>query len=289
MTTRAPAGLIQLAKDIEKRWPSAVFSGVVGDAAHQATASKHNSIMDNPKGSWAVTGKDDAAPPGTWARDYACAIDISLNRSEQNQVHNHHKTVYNDKSDPRRKYLAAFNGWDGKGSPGRYNLVNNTISTTDNSHKWHEHDEGFYRYANDAGFPRALLSIYRLESKTQYLAGGGGSSPAPSQPAALAVDGKLGPKTVKRWQQIMGTKADGVISDPSALVKAVQQHLNAKLKLTGSAKLVVDGKGIRQDGRAYKTVRQLQRYLGTSQDGKMSTPVSEVVKALQRRLNIGKF
>ncbi len=293
MTTIAPPELLKAAREIEKLWPSAVFSGIVSDEAHKKRATKHSSIEDNPRGSWPVTGKKDAAPPGTWSRRHAVALDISLSRSEQNKIHNHHKKIFHDKSDPRRAYLAAFNGWDGQGSPGRYNLVTGQISVTDNSHKSHEHDEGFYQHALDPRFPHAIVSIYKLETAEQYrksLGGGsGGGTPAPSKPPTLTVDGKLGPKTIKRWQQIMGTKADGKISDPSALVKAVQRHLNAKLKLSGSAKLVVDGRGVKQDGKTYKTVRQLQRYLGTPQDGKMSRPKSEVVKALQRRLNTGKF
>jgi hypothetical protein len=70
-----------------------------------------------------------------------------------------------------------------------------------------------------------------------------------------------------------------------ALVRAVQRHLNRKI----NAGLVVDGRGIAQDGKRYATVLALQKYLGTPQDGVMSKPVSEVVKALQTRLNKGWF
>lgn len=111
-------------------------------------------------------------------------------------------------------------------------------------------------------------------------------APAP-QPVAqsLAVDGELGPKTISKWQEVMMTPDDGVISTPSQLVSAVQSYLNSKI----GAGLVVDGVGIRQDGRTYKTVKALQQYLGTYQDGIMSTPVSGVVKALQQRLNENRF
>ncbi|MFG3709225.1 hypothetical protein ACGF7U_31465 [Micromonospora sp. NPDC047670] len=109
--------------------------------------------------------------------------------------------------------------------------------------------------------------------------------PPATKPAQLVVDGRLGTRTITRWQQIMGTPVDGRITEPSALVKAVQRHLNAQIR----AGLVVDGEGIRQDGRTYKTVRALQRYLDTEQDGIMSEPVSAVVRAVQRRLNSGKF
>lgn len=107
------------------------------------------------------------------------------------------------------------------------------------------------------------------------------SGPGPAEPSQLSVDGKLGPKTIAQWQRVMGTPVDGKISATSELVKAVQMHLNTRDK----AGLLVDGKGIRQDGHRYKTVAAIQRYLWTMQDGIMSVPVSDVVKAIQRQLN----
>jgi hypothetical protein len=101
----------------------------------------------------------------------------------------------------------------------------------------------------------------------------------------LAIDGVLGSNTIARWQQIMGTPVDGVIDHPSELVSAVQKHL----KGTVDRALVVDGEGINQDGKHTITAEWLQRYLKTPVDGVISTPISEVVKAVQRRLNTGKF
>jgi hypothetical protein len=122
------------------------------------------------------------------------------------------------------------------------------------------------------------------------LAGKSTPSPSPSTPSSpqrddLEVDGKLGPLTITKWQQVMGTPVDGVISSPSDLVRAVQRRLNA----TVDHRLVIDGYGIKQDNHRYKTVGALQRYLGSPVDEVMSSPVSLVVKALQRRLNSGKF
>lgn len=108
----------------------------------------------------------------------------------------------------------------------------------------------------------------------------------PKPPAQLVVDGRLGDKTITRWQQIMDTTVDGKIDEKdSELVRAVQ----TRLKATVDRNLKVDGVGIRQDGQRYKTVGALQRYLKSPVDERMSVPVSEVVKALQRRLNTGKF
>jgi predicted transcriptional regulator len=170
VTTIASPEMLKLAEEIEDAVPTAVFSGIVGDAAHKTRPSKHNSIEDNPKGSWPIIHKKDAAPPGNWSRKYAAAIDISLPRKDQNRIHESHRRVFRDKTDPRREYLYAFNGWDGHDSPGRYNLVTGTISTTDDSHKWHEHTETFYRYANDPKMREAIASIYANKTKEQYLA-----------------------------------------------------------------------------------------------------------------------
>ncbi|QHO91020.1 hypothetical protein CWT12_06405 [Actinomyces sp. 432] len=65
--------------------------------------------------------------------------------------------------------------------------------------------------------------------------------------AMLDVDGVLGSATISRWQQVMGTPIDGVISKPSAMVKAFQTWLNSAVTdsqvkvLTGAARLDVDG------------------------------------------------
>lgn len=103
----------------------------------------------------------------------------------------------------------------------------------------------------------------------------------------LAVDGKLGKLTIARWQEIMGTPVDGEIDTdrPSVLVSTVQR----RLKATVNWRLDVDGYGIAQDNHHYETVGALQQYLKSPVDCVMSSPVSTVVKALQRRLNEGWF
>jgi peptidoglycan hydrolase-like protein with peptidoglycan-binding domain len=118
--------------------------------------------------------------------------------------------------------------------------------------------------------------------------------PQPPQPQPtdlLTEDGILGPKTISRWQQVMGTPVDGVISTPrSALVVAVQEHLNAAgCRDQNGAVLVVDGIGIFQNNQRYRTAYALQRYMGTPLDGILSLPVSTVVRAVQHRLNENTF
>lgn len=111
------------------------------------------------------------------------------------------------------------------------------------------------------------------------------AAPTPDS-GLLIVDGELGPKTITKWQQIMGTKVDGFITPGnSSLVRAVQQ----KLHDTVDSRLVIDGDGIYQNNRPYKTAGALQRYLKSPVDSIISAPVSSVVKALQRRLNENRF
>lgn len=104
--------------------------------------------------------------------------------------------------------------------------------------------------------------------------------PTPSKPPTLDVDGQLGPKTIKRWQQVMHTPIDGRISTPvSDLVKAVQK----RLKGTVNHNLAIDGR------LGQHTIAAMQKYLKTPVDGHISSPKSQVVMALQRRLNTGQF
>ena len=114
--------------------------------------------------------------------------------------------------------------------------------------------------------------------------------PDTSKAGRLAVDGKWGRDTTFRLQKIFGTVQDGAVSnqraeyrqpgcytgwewenDPSGysdLIKAIQRKV-------GSA---VDG-WIGPD-----TIRAMQKYWGTVQDGKISA-VSDLVKAIQKWAN----
>ena len=110
--------------------------------------------------------------------------------------------------------------------------------------------------------------------------------PTSTKPVHLKITGELDVETIKAWQRIMKTPVDGKI-DPknSDLVVAVQRRLRA----TVDNRLVVDGEGIYQNGLSYKTVGALQRYLKSPVDCKIDKKNSNVIKALQRRLNEGRF
>ena len=118
------------------------------------------------------------------------------------------------------------------------------------------------------------------------------TKPQGGTPAALAVDGKVGPATVKAWQRIMGTTADGVIGGQSSASKSCHSAINAIRYASdkhGSAlvRAVQRELGCYPDGLlGPKTIKAVQKHLGVSADGHFGPATA---KALQRRLNQGKF
>ena len=132
------------------------------------------------------------------------------------------------------------------------------------------------------------------------------SAPAPSSPTAsggttvLAVDGSCGPATIRRWQEVMGTTVDGIISGQlvpdcvtywrpnlvdscvtyggtgSELIRAVQRKLASEGRYSGS----IDG--LLGPG----TIRGIQAHYGLTQDASFGPAT---VRALPTRLNTGWF
>jgi hypothetical protein len=143
VATHAPDTLKWLADEWEDAIASAVCSGIVGDSAHQGSASKHLSRQDQPSGSWC----DDHAKDKKGPSNMAAAIDMSMNDADMIAVTNRLITVFNNRSShPAAAYIGAFNGWTGSGSARRWNLVSGKVSDTDSSHKWHVHLSTFYQY-----------------------------------------------------------------------------------------------------------------------------------------------
>lgn len=172
-------GATQMIRELAAEWadlpdyPSAIESGIVGDASHLAGGGYHISIEDNKPGNYSVTRPDDAAPPGNWPRNVASGIDTSMALNDLTKCHNRLKTLWQNRAwDTRAKYINAFNGWDGQGTPGRYDMVSGNVSETDSSHEFHEHLEVRRKYVNDYTAKKAILSALKGETHDQYLAGG---------------------------------------------------------------------------------------------------------------------
>jgi len=112
----------------------------------------------------------------------------------------------------------------------------------------------------------------------------------------ITQDGSMGPKTIAALQKHLGTYVDGVISEPSLMIKELQRrlnqgNLNLKVVVKPAEPIVKAPEYVRllEDGKLGEvTIRRLQQYLGTIEDGKISDP-SNMVRELQRRLNNNKL
>jgi hypothetical protein len=167
-----------LADEWEKAYTSAVLSGIVGDLAHKARGGYHISREDQPKDNYSVTRADDK--PGNGPSDRAAAIDMTMSTSDMIKCHTRLRTFWKNK-DPRMKYLNAWNGWDGQGDAGRYDVVKHTIGVATADHKWHIHLEIRRKYVNDMTAMRAILSMLRGENAVST------TPAAPAKPATPVV------------------------------------------------------------------------------------------------------
>lgn len=240
----------KLTDEIKARHPGVVIYGI-GDDAHKTRISDHNE--DDTPGVRAEQSDADNIPEHR-------AIDVMLgphfNRSDALDLID--DLTSDEDNRPRMNYII----FDGHEYTRSNNYEKDSYKEKD-QHEDHVHISGRAAYDDN---PKSWL-----EKSPEH--------DSPGAPDLLGVDGILGPHTIKRWQQIMGTTVDGVISDPkSELIFAVQRKLKAV-----DHRLEVDG----ELGR--KTISALQRYLKSPVDGIISQPKSLVIKALQRRLNQGKF
>jgi len=165
MATLSTTMLNGLARQWEDAYPSAVLSGIVGDLAHKARGGYHISRQDQPSTNYSVIRADDKSGPS----DRASAIDMTMSTTDIIKCHTRLREIWKNRAnDPRMKYINAWNGWDGKGDAGRYDVVKGTIGTATADHKWHIHLEIRRRYVNDMNAQKAILSMIKGETLAQY-------------------------------------------------------------------------------------------------------------------------
>jgi hypothetical protein len=169
VTTAPTPEMMRLAREWEDIYPSAVFSGINGDAPHGTRPSKHHSRSYNRDkfgaNAWPITSTKDKQGPS----DKACAVDMSMAKADMVKCTGRMRTVFNNrKLDPRATYFGAFNGWDGSGDAVRYNFLSGVAEYATDDHKWHCHDESFYAYVNSATMVDAQLSALRGQTIAQY-------------------------------------------------------------------------------------------------------------------------
>jgi len=178
VSTKAHDVTKYIADQWESYFASAVCSGIVGDAAHQQKNSYHNSLEDNPdQHGFSNSRPDDAAPPGTWPRNLAAAIDMSMSATDMALCCGRLWNVWNDTSDPRRVYINAFNGWFNEPNvpAKRYDFVSQAISETSSDHKWHCHLSIRRKWVESMEAASAILSSLFGQSKADFISQGFGS------------------------------------------------------------------------------------------------------------------
>ena len=240
-----------LTDQIKARHPGITIYGI-GDDAHKTRISDHNE--DDTAGVKAEQSDADNIPEHR-------AIDVMLGShfSAADATH----FVADLLRDPKNRTRLRYVIYDGNIYSAKNNFERKDYDEED-KHENHVHVSG--QASDDANVEPWVLNPAPPK-------------PAPSKPELLIVDGELGPKTIRRWQQVMKTPVDGVISEPkSELIEAVQTRLKVV-----DHRLVIDGR------LGPKTIGVLQRYLGTPVDQFISKENSQVVKALQRRLNDDRF
>lgn len=108
----------------------------------------------------------------------------------------------------------------------------------------------------------------------------------------IDVDGKWGKDTTKKAQEVFGTTVDGIVSNQRVEYKSKNPGLVESFEWennpTGYSELIkaIQKKvGANVDGWiGTETIKKMQKYFGTIQDGCISNP-SDVVKAFQKWLN----
>jgi len=155
----------EFAEGIEKIFPSAVCSGIVGDARHRG--GYHIGREFQPPTNYSVVRPDDRAGQGP--DDGASAVDMTMNARDMRLATARLAIAYRDKADPRRKYINAFNGWDGGPDATRYDCYACKAYRATPDHKSHLHLEQRRRYITDPIANEAIWSILRGESVAAWL------------------------------------------------------------------------------------------------------------------------
>lgn len=141
-----------------------------------------------------------------------------------------------------------------------------------------------------------------LRSKMDYIVDevnrkleGKPSKPAkPENPKEPKIDedGKWGPDTTKKAQEVFGTTVDGIVTDQYLCYKlqnpgliAFEWKSNPSNYGSELIRAIQKKVGANVDGHiGPETIKKMQKYFGTIQDGCVSNP-SDVVRAFQKWLN----
>ncbi len=167
MSTVAPPLVKKLASDWEKSCglKSAKISGIIGDRAHEARGGYHIGRKFQPKSNYSVVRPDDLAGPD----DAAAAIDMTMSAADMRLCTTRLVAAFSNPTDPRRKYLNAFNGTTDSRSARRWDVYARKTKSATSDHLWHVHLEIRRKFVSSASAMAAILSILKGESVATYL------------------------------------------------------------------------------------------------------------------------
>lgn len=182
MSTVAYDNTKYLAREWENAYKSAICSGICGDDAHRRRGGFHIGRKFNPRGNYSIVRSDDQGGPD----DASTGIDMSMSKVDMILCTTRLRAVWRDKTDPRRKYLNAFNGWLGSGAPIRFDMVSGKKSLATIDHTWHVHLEERRKWCLSRVAADAILSVLRGQSKADYLKSIGVATGAVTRPGTPA-------------------------------------------------------------------------------------------------------
>jgi hypothetical protein len=252
--------LVELTDQLNARFPKRdkKSDGTIGDQAHASGSSSHNPDKTG-KPEW----RDGDSKNEVRAKD----IDKDLKDTETNTTMEHVvqewvRLCRNGKLWWVRYIIYNGRIWHQKDG------YKTRVYTGKNKHKEHAHvTNGFSQKADDLKGTDWGLKTFRLKPKPA----------APYKPKVLQINGGLNTETIKLWQYVTKQTVNGKLTP--TFVKSVQ----TKMRATVDHRIVIDG------DLGPKTIAALQRYLKSPVDGIISKPKSNMVAALQRRLNTGTF
>lgn len=252
MRTKAYPLVKEVAAGWEKYYSSAVCSGVVGDDAHEKRGGYHIGRAFQSPRNYSVVRVDDRQ--GMGPADASGGIDMTMSKKDMIVCTKRLIAVFNNRNDPRRKYLNAFNGWLGVGAAVRYDIVAGTKSRATSDHKWHVHLEVRRRWVGTRAMVAAVLSALKGESVAEYLKSIG-VKVAATRPAAKTATAK-GPAVPAYPGRVL--RRNDHQAKPDAAVRTWQQRMIA---------------------RGWKSIGQA--------DGKFGPKTEAVVRRFQAQCRIG--
>jgi hypothetical protein len=164
--------------------PSAVNSGLVGVTTNRNNNSYHHSKNSAPN-------KNRGAYTNNWFndltknhpsinKDAVTGSDTSMNRADMIKSTKQFKRVFDDHTDPRRKYFAEVIGTLDGVNAIRMDFGDGSVDKASKDHTWHLHKGWWYLYWGSWEAADADLSVQRGETKAQYIERHGGGSTPPS-------------------------------------------------------------------------------------------------------------